>query len=59
MNAYSDGARELRNAYIREWRQRNPDKVKKANKQYWEKRAAKERSLNANTDKSAKGGADQ
>lgn len=32
-------AREVRNAYLREWRAKNKDKVKKINKRYWENRA--------------------
>lgn len=30
-----------RNAYMREWRKKNPDKVKEANKRYWRRRAEK------------------
>lgn len=32
-------AREERNAYFREWRSKNKDKVKAINKRYWENRA--------------------
>ena len=32
-------AREERNAYFREWRTKNKDKVKAINKRYWENRA--------------------
>lgn len=32
-------ARDARNAYMREWRKKNPDKVKAANTRYWEKKA--------------------
>lgn len=54
MENYSNGAREARNAYQREWnrrnrtkvnaylkkwRKKNPDKVKAANQRYWEKKA--------------------
>lgn len=39
----SDAARAARNAYAREWRKKNPDKVKAANVRYWEKKAAKQR----------------
>lgn len=35
----SDAARIARNEYAREWRKRNPDKVKKANERYWERKA--------------------
>ncbi|MDH5085199.1 hypothetical protein [Clostridium perfringens] len=34
-------AREERNAYLREWRKRNKDKVKKYNNNYWERKANK------------------
>ncbi|MFW2490941.1 hypothetical protein ACN077_20600 [Clostridium chromiireducens] len=32
-------AREKRNAYLREWRKKNKDKIKEINKRYWEKKA--------------------
>ena len=32
-------AREAQNQYVREWRQRNPDKVRESNKRYWRKKA--------------------
>jgi len=35
-------AAEARNAYAREWRKKNPDKVRANNKAYWMRRAAKE-----------------
>lgn len=34
-------AREARREYLREWRKRNPDKVRENNRRYWERRAAK------------------
>lgn len=34
-------AREERREYFRQWRAKNPDKVKENNRRYWEKRAAK------------------
>ena len=34
----SEEAREKKNAYLREWRKRNKDKVKEINKRYWEKK---------------------
>lgn len=34
-------AREERREYYRQWRAKNPDKVKENNRRYWEKRAAK------------------
>lgn len=54
----SDAAREAKNAYLREWRRKNPDKVREyirkwrknnpekvreINQRYWERRAAEER----------------
>lgn len=35
----SNEAREAQRAYKREWRKKNRDKVKNANKRYWEKKA--------------------
>ncbi len=34
-------ARATRAAYFREWRRKNPDKVRANNKRYWERRAQK------------------
>ena len=34
-----DKAREKRNSYMREWRKKNKDKVKKYNDTYWERKA--------------------
>lgn len=36
-------AREERNAYMREWRKRNKEKVKKYNATYWENKVNKKR----------------
>ena len=33
-------ALEERKKYFRQWRAKNPDKVKAANRRYWEKKAA-------------------
>lgn len=35
-------AREARNEYIRKWRKANPDKVREANRRYWERRGERE-----------------
>lgn len=35
----SEEARLKRNAYLREWRKKNKDKVKEINKRYWERKA--------------------
>ncbi|WP_300348110.1 hypothetical protein [Clostridium sp.] len=34
----NDKAREERNAYLREWRKKNKEKVKNYNKSYWERK---------------------
>ena len=44
-------ALEERRAYFREWRKKNPDKVRENNRRYWLKRAEKlkkEREMNNN-----------
>lgn len=38
--SYSNEAMRARAEYLRDWRKRNPDKVKAYNRRYWEKRAA-------------------
>ena len=35
-------AKEKQREYQREWRKKNPDKVKEYNKSYWERRALRE-----------------
>jgi len=35
----SEAAKAARNAYKRRWAKENPDKVKAANRRYWEKKA--------------------
>lgn len=37
----SDEAREARNRYNREWKKKNPDKIRAAQARYWQKKAAK------------------
>jgi len=34
----NDRAKEQRNAYMKEWRKRNKDKIKAAQERYWEKK---------------------
>ena len=41
MNAQEAG-RQARNAYAREWRAKNPDKVRKYNNDYWARKAARD-----------------
>ena len=36
-----DAPRELRRKYLREWRKRNPEKVRQYNRDYWIRRAKK------------------
>ena len=36
----TDKARLERNRYAREWRAKNKDKVREANRRYWEKKAS-------------------
>lgn len=38
----NDDARAARNAYLREWRKRNKDKVKAAQERHWQKVAEKQ-----------------
>ena len=33
----------MRRAYLQEWRKRNPEKVRKYNREYWQRKAAKAR----------------
>ncbi len=39
----SEEARQEKNQYFREWRRRNPDKVKEAQRRYWERKAAEKK----------------
>lgn len=34
-------ARAMRAEYFREWRRKNPDKVRENNRKYWQRRAAR------------------
>lgn len=38
---YSEAARMAKREYARQWRRRNPEKVRENNRRYWEKKAAK------------------
>jgi len=40
MDKLSDKARELRNAYQREYRRKHPEKLRQYNARYWERKAA-------------------
>ena len=35
----NDAARQVRNAYHRQWRKKNPERVKAAQDRYWQKKA--------------------
>ena len=37
----SQEAKEARNAYYREWRKKNPEKMKRYQENYWKKKAQK------------------
>lgn len=39
MNDMSRAAKEQRNAYLREWRKKNPDKARAISARYWAKKA--------------------
>lgn len=41
-NAQKEAARQARNAYLRAWRRKNPDKVKAMHEKYWIKKAERE-----------------
>ncbi|OUO13139.1 hypothetical protein B5F94_10740 [Flavonifractor sp. An4] len=43
-------ARAARAAYFREWRKKNPDKVRESNRRYWERRAQKLQASEGRTD---------
>lgn len=38
-----DLAREEKNKYLREWRKKNPDRVREYNRRYWRKKAAEKK----------------
>lgn len=38
----SEVAKQLRREYARQWRQKNPDKVRAATQRYWENQAARQ-----------------
>ena len=49
----TEAARELRRAYKREWNRRNADRVKAAQRRYWERKAAAKNALTQQTDEPA------
>lgn len=40
--AERDAAREARNAYLREWRRKNPQRVRELRERYWLRKARKQ-----------------
>lgn len=42
----NDSAKKARNEYMREWRRRNKDKVKRNQERYWQKKASKSNKAN-------------
>lgn len=51
MSGLTDAAREAQREYMREWRRKNPERVREKNKRYWERKAAagKEKAYHAET----------
>lgn len=41
----SDKAKAARNAYLREWRKKNPNKVREHQANFWERQAKKEQDI--------------
>lgn len=39
MTELSNKAKEAQRAYLREWRRKNPEKVRENNRRYWERKA--------------------
>lgn len=50
MAEMTDAAREAQRAYMREWRKKNPERVREKNKRYWEKRAQQLQESGGETD---------
>ncbi len=48
----TDKAKQIRAAYMKEWRAKNPDKERKYKERYWEKKAKSQRSEVNNNDDS-------
>ena len=46
MEVQESEIREVKRAYMREWRKNNPEKVKSAQKRYWERRARRKSEVN-------------
>ena len=44
----NDKAREARNAYMREWRKKNRDRVREYNSSYWERKSKLREKRNSN-----------
>ena len=50
MDQKKEAARLARNRYMREWRAKNPDKVRATKERYWEKKAAQTEGRKENAD---------
>lgn len=46
MEVQESEIQEAKRKYMREWRKNNPDKVKAAQKRYWERRARRKSEVN-------------
>ena len=49
-NKISEAALEARRAYQREWRRKNPDKVKAQTNRYWERKATASKAVEGKAD---------
>ncbi len=47
-NEVTERAKELQREYLRNWRRKNPDKMKQYSESYWMRKAEKEREAKAN-----------
>jgi len=54
-NQLQSQASEMRRKYLREWRKKNPEKVRQYNREYWQRKAAK---TNQDVDGTEEGDAD-
>lgn len=50
MNHTDETIKKLQREYLRQWRAKNPDKVKAANRRYWEKKAANQKAGDADAE---------
>lgn len=50
MTELSNQAKEAQRAYLREWRRKNPEKVRESNRRYWERKAQQMAALEKETE---------